>query len=156
VIQIESPHVVLVGLAFTAVLADDHSGHCLEDLAGAHDGPRLELSRRHRTLAGRRRNPDQIPGRALDVFDVSERLPFGDDDVGAERERHDDIGADGRGWLHRDASSDKGEINLAERELGRTDGHAVETICPGHVGEGSQFCRGRHQVDCPPRSPADV
>jgi hypothetical protein len=44
-IEIEAAQEHLVRFAGAAVLRDDHAGHGLEDLPGAHPRPRIELGR---------------------------------------------------------------------------------------------------------------
>ena len=60
VIEVEAAQVVLVGLAFAAVLADDDARDRFENFAGSHDWTRLELTRGDRALAGRLRDPDEV------------------------------------------------------------------------------------------------
>lgn len=51
------------------MLADDHARHRLEDLAGSHDRPCLNLSGRHGAFTRRGGHADQA---VLGVFEVGE------------------------------------------------------------------------------------
>src|SRR5207245_2620609 len=88
VIEVESTQIVLVGLSFSAVLADDGAWHGLEDFAGTHDGTRLELVRRNRTLTRRLRDAYQTLSRILRVGKVGERRPGRDADFSAQCQVH--------------------------------------------------------------------
>src|SRR5439155_16672041 len=59
VIEVESTQIVLVGLSFSAVLADDRAWHGLEHFPGPHEGAGLELLRGNRPLTRRLRDAYQ-------------------------------------------------------------------------------------------------
>lgn len=47
VIEVEAAHEVLVRLSLAGVLGDDHTGHGLEELAGARDGSCAQIDGAH-------------------------------------------------------------------------------------------------------------
>ena len=60
VIEVEPAEVVLIRLAFAAVLADDDAGHGFEDFARAHHRPRVELSAGNCALARGLRDAEEV------------------------------------------------------------------------------------------------
>ena len=73
-IEVEAAQVVLVRLALAAVLADDQARHRFEDFASPHHRACIQLRGRHRALARRAGDPDQVRRRVLDVGDVTKRV----------------------------------------------------------------------------------
>ena len=147
VIEIEATEVVLIRLALAAMLAHDQAGHGFEHLAGAHHRPGIQLGGGDGSLAGSRSNADEVGRGILDVRDVSEAAGPGDDDVGAQRQRHDRVGRDRRAARHRDGAPKHAEIEKPESELGAARRNRIESIAADVVGGGCQLLRVDDQVD---------
>jgi hypothetical protein len=73
VIQVEASQVVLVRLAFSAVLADHEPGDRLEDFPGAQDRALVDLPPRDRAIRRCVRDAEKALLRMLDLGEVSER-----------------------------------------------------------------------------------
>ena len=144
VIEVEPAQVVLVGLAFAAVLADDHARDGLEHLGRAHHRTGVELAGGDRALAGRLGDPDQVLGRPLDVGEVGERGLAGDGDVGGERQREHGVAAHGRPRAARrpragprrssPAGTPAGPARAARRRSGMCREHRCRSAARRHRG----------------------
>ena len=84
VIEVETSQVVLIRLAFSAVLTDHHSRNGFEHLARAHDRTRVELAGGDGSLTGGLGDAHQILCRVLRVSEVRERGFAGDRHVRVE------------------------------------------------------------------------
>jgi hypothetical protein len=62
VIEIEAAQIILTGLAFAAVLADDHAGNRLKDIPGTHDRARANLPCGGQTLRREFATPTRFRG----------------------------------------------------------------------------------------------
>ena len=147
VIEVEAPQVVLVGFPFPAVLADDQSGHRLEDLADAHHGPYFELTSRDRTLAGGRCNPHQAFLRPLNVLDVAKGHRRRDDDFGVQRQDHDDVDDGSVAVGDRGGAPHDSEVEQPVRELDDASRDVLEVVRSARVGHRGHGHAGGHEID---------
>ena len=94
VVEIEAADEILVGLAVTRVLGDDHAGHGLEQLAFAGDRAAPQVRRADPALRGRAGDPDQIVGAAGDGerIELHHRGPEPDRYVGPAGGERDRVG----------------------------------------------------------------
>lgn len=134
VIDVEAPYVVLVRLAFPAVLADHDARHGLEDLSRTEDRALLDLlgaDDAHRT---RVRQAQQAVHRLVQVGQLPEGSGPGDEHVGVQRhaERCIDAGRSARGNL--DGAHRRREARQAEVHLVRAGGEIAQ--CEAAVGVG--------------------
>ncbi len=95
VVDVEAADVVLVGLAFPAVLADQHPRHALEDLARAKDRPLLDLLRAHHPLRARAGQTQEAVHGLVEIGEATESPPAGHEHVGVERNAKRDLEAGG-------------------------------------------------------------
>ncbi len=147
VIEIEPAQIVLVGLSLAAVLADNHAGHRLEHLAGAHDGSFLQLRGRDGSLAGSRGDADEVFGPVLDLGNAAERPRAGDDDVGAQRKRHHNVDGGRASLCDGDGAPHDSEVEESKGQLGGPCRHRCEAVGTGRVGHGRLLGESRHEID---------
>ena len=140
VIEIEAAQVVLVRLALAAVLAGDEPRHGFENLAGAHDGARLELLGGDGAFAGRGGDAHQVVARVLQVGDVAERPAAGDDHVGGQAQGQDRV-VTVLAVRHLHVPAERGEVHQSERQARRSFGHALDAPGAGVIGDGVELKR---------------
>ena len=150
VVDVEAPHVVLVGLALAAVLADHDARDRLEHLARAVHGPLLDLLRGDDAHRARLRQAEEAVHGLVQVAQAAERAPSGHQHVGGERDAQGrlDGGRGVRGHLDR---ADRGrERGQPEVDLVASRGQPVDR--EASVRARHHLAGGRAAVD-PDRHP---
>jgi hypothetical protein len=127
-IEVDPSQVVLIGLAFAAVLADHHARHGLERFARTPDRPTFELRRGNGALTRGGSNAHQILGRILHVDDVAEGTGRSDHDVRVERQSQHVVGRDGVSAADPNQAPEHTEIEQSKCELRLACRHCVKAI----------------------------
>ena len=156
VIDVEAAHVVLVGLAFAAVLADDDAGHGLEDLTRSIDRPLLDLLRRDDSYGARLGQAQETVDGLVELRQVPEGTPARHQHVGGQSDAERRLDADTPAFWHFNRAHGRGkgrqpEIHLiaAGRQLPDRD------AAPGIRRRGTVEC-ARHRVHADGHAGEDV
>ena len=134
VIEVESADVVLVGLAFPAVLADHHAGHRLERLAGPIGGPLFDETRGDDAFGARAREAEQAAHGLIEIGEVAERPAARHEDVRGQSHLEDRIHGGRRARLERDGLDAGGEAREAKGDAVATGGETRDLVGSGRVG----------------------
>ena len=128
VVEVEPTQVVLVSLALTAVLADDHAWNRFQDLGGPVGRTDGQLRRCDRTLAAGRRHADEVFRGILDLGQIAKGSRGRDHDIRARRDEHERVGSHRDTGGERDIPAHATEVDQAESELGRTSRYVLEPV----------------------------